>query len=124
MKRLSFKQWETIFKNLAGDNQEVEVTWLDPGDTSAGKWCLHYEDELFEDGFASEKEANERLKYLQKTIQGGTYMYHVQIKSIETGEVVDQITKEPVSQSSAERIQRGALINLNRDEYFVAIVDA
>lgn len=68
MQRQSLNTWKTIFKNLAEDDQEVEVTWLDPGDASSGEWCLHWENELFEDGFATEKEANERLEYLQSQL--------------------------------------------------------
>lgn len=66
--RLPDSVWVNIFRNLAEDGEEVEVTWLDPGDASEGEWCLHFEDELFEDGFASEEEANDRLDELEKKL--------------------------------------------------------
>ncbi|WP_336784104.1 hypothetical protein [Paenibacillus illinoisensis] len=45
--------------------------------------------------------------------------YYVEIKRIDNDEVVELITKEPVTKSKAQSIQRGALVNLNRDEYYV-----
>lgn len=66
--------WKNIFRNLKEMDEEdycdgevdwVEVTWLDPGDSSEGEWCLHYGEELFEDEFKTEKEAMGRLQYLE-----------------------------------------------------------
>lgn len=48
-------------------------------------------------------------------------MYHVFIKSIETDEIVRKITKEPVDKAKADSIERGALINLNHNEYYIDI---
>lgn len=73
MKRLSNEAWENIFRNLNEMEEEdyydgvmdwVEVIWLDSSD----EWVLTYGEELFEDGFKSEKEAQERLNYLEKTL--------------------------------------------------------
>ena len=54
---LSLDQWANIFRNLAENDEEVEVIWLDGSD----EWCLCFETEMFEDGFATEKEAQMRL---------------------------------------------------------------
>ncbi|KKM98687.1 hypothetical protein LCGC14_1155330 [marine sediment metagenome] len=43
------------------------------------------------------------------------------ITRIKTGEVVRSVG--PVPESRAERVLRGMLINLNRDEYFVKEVE-
>lgn len=73
MKRLPLETWENIFRNLQEMDREdyydgcvdwVEVLWLDGTD----EWCLCYGEELFEDGFATEREAQERLNYLEQTI--------------------------------------------------------
>lgn len=67
------KTWENIFRNLKemeiderydDDADWVEILWLDSGD----EWCLCYGTELFEDGFKTEKEAQERLDYLEKKL--------------------------------------------------------
>jgi hypothetical protein len=74
MTRLPLETWENIFRNLLDLEPEdyydgvvdwVEVMWLDNGDSSEGEWCLCYGEEMFEDGFANEREADERLKYLE-----------------------------------------------------------
>jgi hypothetical protein len=65
MTKLTDKEWENIFRNLKESNEEIEVTWLDPGDSSEGEWCLNCDCELFEDGFKTEKEAQTRLNYLE-----------------------------------------------------------
>lgn len=73
MKRLSLEEWKNIFNNLENMNKEdyydgvvdwVEVMWLDGSD----EWCLCYGEELFEDGFATEKEAQDRLNYLENQL--------------------------------------------------------
>lgn len=46
--------------------------------------------------------------------------YVVQIIKEDTGEVVTQM--EPTGERAAERIERGANINLNHDEYYTEIV--
>ncbi|UJF36552.1 hypothetical protein [Paenibacillus hexagrammi] len=68
MIRLRREVWENIFRNTAEANEEVEAVWLDPGDSSEGEWCLCCDCELFEDGFQSEKEAMDRLAYLEQAI--------------------------------------------------------
>lgn len=82
MKRLDVKEWEKIFKRLEylvdseyydGFVDWVEVTWLDPGDGSEGEWCLNFGEELFEDGFKTEKEAQDRLNYLEQQVYKGLY---------------------------------------------------
>jgi hypothetical protein len=71
--RLPLETWVNIFRNLSEMTPEeyydgvidwVEVTWLDSDD----EWCLNFGEELFEDGFKSEREAQERLNYLEKTL--------------------------------------------------------
>lgn len=73
MKRLNVEMWKNIFTNLKEMDKEdyydgvvdwVEVVWLDGTD----EWCLCYGEELFEDGFKTEKEAQERLDYLETLI--------------------------------------------------------
>jgi hypothetical protein len=86
MIRLPFETWTNIFRNVhdaqleqlqeegmeelirEGIEQriEVEVVWLDSSD----EWCLCCGTELFEDGFKSEKEAQDRLDYLE-------HQYHI-----------------------------------------------
>ena len=72
-KRLSNDTWHNIFRNLSemtpeeyydGEVDWVEVIWLDGTD----EWVLAFGEELFEDGFASEKEAQERLNYLERNL--------------------------------------------------------
>lgn len=62
--RLPLAQWENIFRNLHEDNEYVEIVWLDGTD----EWVLCFDCELFEDGFKTEKEAMERLDYLQREL--------------------------------------------------------
>jgi hypothetical protein len=72
-KRLSFDTWRNIFRNLKemtpeeyydGEVDWVEVIWLDGAD----EWVLAFGEELFEDGFSSKKEAQDRLNYLEQTL--------------------------------------------------------
>ncbi len=76
MKRLSLETWENIFRNLQEMDEEdyydgvvywVEVIWLDNPD-GKDEWVLAYGEELFEDGFKTEREAEERLNYLENSI--------------------------------------------------------
>jgi hypothetical protein len=66
--RLDLQTWETIFINLQENNEYVEVTWLDAVESVGEKaeWVLHCGDELFEDGFKSEEEAQKRLDTLER----------------------------------------------------------
>lgn len=73
MKKLDLETWKNIFRNLQEMDEEdyyddgvdwVEVMWLDGTD----EWCLCYGTELFEDGFETEKEAQERLSYLENLL--------------------------------------------------------
>lgn len=73
MERLSLEQWKNIFNNLQDMSEEdyydgevswVEVLWLDGSD----EWCLCFGEEMFEDGFKTEREAQDRLNYLEQTI--------------------------------------------------------
>ena len=73
MKRLSLEEWENIFRNLQEMDESdyydgvadwVEIMWLDGTD----EYVLCYGEELFEDGFKTEKEAQERLDYLEQTL--------------------------------------------------------
>ncbi|WNO29740.1 hypothetical protein [Bacillus phage SDFMU_Pbc] len=76
MQRLSLAEWANIFRNmeeLDEDVQEeygdwVEVLYLDSGTSEHGEWCLCHGEELFEDGFSTEKEARSRLNYLENTL--------------------------------------------------------
>jgi hypothetical protein len=65
----SIEDWKNIFRNLAEEGEEVEVVWLDE---VGGKdhWCLCFDCELFEDGFRTEEEAENRLEFLERIIQG------------------------------------------------------
>lgn len=82
--RLPLDTWENIFRNVnelqleqeaeegmaeliergVVERIEVEVVWLDGTD----EWCLCSGCELFEDGFETEREAQERLDYLEKKL--------------------------------------------------------
>jgi hypothetical protein len=73
MKRLSLETWANIFRNLNEMDEEdyydgevswVEVIWLDGTD----EWVLAYGTELFEDGFKSEREAEQRLHELEQQL--------------------------------------------------------
>lgn len=68
---LSIESWKNIFNNLEEENEEVEVVYLDSGNSEYGEWCLCFECEMFEDGFKSEKQAMERLEQVQKIISDG-----------------------------------------------------
>jgi hypothetical protein len=64
MERLTLEEWETVFYNVANDDDDeyVEVTWLD----STDEWCINVGSELLEDGFTSEQKAQERLDYVTR----------------------------------------------------------
>lgn len=71
--RLSDETWTNIFGNLSamdpedyydGDVSWVEILWLD----GTQEYVLAFGDELYEDGFTSEKEAEERLRELEKRL--------------------------------------------------------
>lgn len=72
MQRLDNETWENIFRNLNELKEEerydgiewVEVLWLD----STDEWALAYGEELFEDGFETEREAMDRLHELEKEL--------------------------------------------------------
>lgn len=73
MIRLSNETWKNIFRNLKDMDEEdyydgevdwVEVIWLE----STDEWVLAYSEELFEDGFKTEKEAMDRLSYLENKL--------------------------------------------------------
>lgn len=73
MKRLQNEEWSNIFRNLSEMKEEdyydgevswVEVMWLD----STDEWVLCYGEELYEDGFKTEKEAMDRLHELEQTL--------------------------------------------------------
>ncbi|AXH71047.1 hypothetical protein BSP36_003 [Bacillus phage BSP36] len=60
----SLETWKNIFRNLEEEGEQLEVIWLESSD----EWCLCTGTELFEDGFKTEDEANNRLEYLEKTL--------------------------------------------------------
>jgi hypothetical protein len=64
MKRLTDEQWVIIFNNLHEDNEEVEIVYLDTNN----EYGLCFDCELFEDGFQTEKEAQERLNELENRL--------------------------------------------------------
>lgn len=73
MKRLDNETWKNIFNNLLdldpedyydGEVSWVEIIWLDGTD----EWCLCFGEELFEDGFKTEREAMDRLSYLENKL--------------------------------------------------------
>jgi hypothetical protein len=47
-------------------------------------------------------------------------MVYVEIVKTSTGEVIERMG--PMPERKAEKVEAGALINLNRDEYFTRIV--
>jgi hypothetical protein len=76
--RLDNETWSTIFRNLQEMDEEdyydgtvdwVEVQWLDGTD----EWVLCHGEELFEDGFKTEEEAQQRLTYLENTLLGAQW---------------------------------------------------
>jgi hypothetical protein len=71
--RLDNETWKNIFRNLKDMDEEdyydgvvdwVEIMWLDGTD----EWCLCFGEELFEDGFRTEEEAQKRLNYLENLL--------------------------------------------------------
>lgn len=75
MKSLSNEQWENIFRNISEMEEEsaygdewVTVIYLDPMTESDSKWGLAHDEELFEEGFETEEEAQQRLNELEKLL--------------------------------------------------------
>lgn len=71
-KRLNRTQWGNVFHNLSEltDSEygnEVEVTYMDnvPG---PGEWALCHGEQLFEDGFETEYDAEQRLEHVLKVV--------------------------------------------------------
>lgn len=71
--RLPLETWENIFRNLGDMSEEdyydgvvewVEILWIE----STDEWCLCYGEELFEDGFKTENDAEKRLNYLENLL--------------------------------------------------------
>ena len=70
--RLSDEQWKTIFGNLKGMEPEdyydgaswVEIIWS----AHYGWYMIAYGEELYEDGFETEKEAKARLRELENRL--------------------------------------------------------
>ena len=85
MKQLqSLETWKNIFRNIKelyeDSNYEsnygdewVTIIYLDPTSEDDSKWGLAHDEELFEEGFETEDEATERLRYLEKEILGEYY---------------------------------------------------
>ena len=84
MKKISNEQWENIFRNIkelnededyqsAYDDEWIVAMYLDPMNEHESKWGLCYGEELFEDYFQTEEEAQERLSELELEILGGYY---------------------------------------------------
>ncbi len=79
MEKLSDNQWKTIFRNIKELNEDVNyqsaygdewVTpiYLDPINEQESKWGLVHDEELFEEGFETEEEAQERLYQLENKL--------------------------------------------------------
>lgn len=71
-KRLGLTDWRNIIRNVAESNHEeygneVEVMYLD-NVPSPGEWALCHGEELFEDGFETEHDAEQRLEHITKVI--------------------------------------------------------
>lgn len=64
MPQLDNKTWMNIFGNLQNHGGEVEVSMLDGSD----EWSLNHGYEILEDGFRTEKEARDRLTFLENTL--------------------------------------------------------
>jgi hypothetical protein len=68
-KKLSMEAWENIFINTQESGEDIEVVYLDNvGEDS--EWCLCCGEELFEDGYKTEDEAQKRLEYLESIFLG------------------------------------------------------
>lgn len=77
MERLSLETWKNIFRNVAEINEDlkkegfeeepIEIQYLE----STDEYVLCSGCDLFEDGYKTEDEAQERLTYLENTILGG-----------------------------------------------------
>lgn len=77
MNYLSLEQWKNIFRNVAEWNEDlkkegleeepIEVIWLENPERK-NEWAIVSDCEVFEEGFASEQEAEDRLVYLENTI--------------------------------------------------------
>lgn len=78
-KRLTEKEWQTVWHNVqeimeeekrAGhegySEHEIEVTWLEGSGDNPEEWVLNSNTELLEDGFKSEREAMDRLKFVEQ----------------------------------------------------------
>lgn len=74
---LDLDVWTNIFRNLNELEEEdyydgtvswVEVIYLDPMTDEDSKWGLCHGEELFEEGFQSEDEAQERLEFLENEL--------------------------------------------------------
>ena len=61
--RMGLNTWNIVLENLAEENEEVEIVWMDScGDDKELGYALCHDCEMFEYGFETEKEANERLQ--------------------------------------------------------------
>lgn len=69
-KRLSIETWKNIFRNTKDNNEEIEIVWLDAVKPEVASYCLCADCEMFEDGFQTEKEAQDRLEYLENLLLG------------------------------------------------------
>lgn len=75
MELLNNKAWRNIFKNLEELEEEnyydgvqnwVEPIYLDPIEFNDSKWGLAFGEELFEEGFETELDAEKRLEDMEK----------------------------------------------------------
>lgn len=63
--RQTYDVWKIIFGNLE-ENEEIEILFLD----GTNEYCLCFGYELFEDGFKTEREAEERLDEIINYLNG------------------------------------------------------
>ncbi|AEW47045.1 hypothetical protein BCP78_0038 [Bacillus phage BCP78] len=69
MKRLTVDEWKNVLRNLGEEGEEVEVQWLEGNGDSPSEWALGHECELFEDGFKTDIEAEQRLEDVYKELE-------------------------------------------------------
>lgn len=78
VQKLDLKTWANIFRNITELNKEgyesaygdewITPIYLDPMVEGDSKWGLAHDEELFEQGFETEEEAQERLNYLESQL--------------------------------------------------------
>ncbi len=77
MEKLTLEQWKVVLENLKDLDEDtieefgdtVEILWFD----SSNDWALCHGYEVFEDGFKTEEEAQQRLNEVYKELNWTHY---------------------------------------------------